>query len=182
MRTSTEDLLTSFSKLKLVDMSDCSRNSPNAPQTLKGCEGYLRRLPLCPPNVDPMKPKTIEDMVNILTIPTAAAEFEEWEASLSEAAQLARLEGKPSPIYDYVGSEVMQRQLRTARNHISHVKGFGIFGHVVKPGCLSFYKRDENIYAGTSLERVETVVCHLSPANIVHRFPIRKSIGRPLVP
>ena len=146
--TSTDDLF-NFDNLKLVDKPDSPKNSQTLKQTLEGCEGYLHRLPLRAPNVDQKIPKTVADMVNILTNPEAFKAFCDEEEKLSSAAEQARAEGMPSTVYDYQDSPVMRAQLRQARKRTSHAKAPGVLGHVVQPGCISFYKRDGKTYAVT---------------------------------
>eukprot|EP00567_Pseudictyota_dubia_P008445 CAMPEP_0197442418 /NCGR_PEP_ID=MMETSP1175-20131217/8437_1 /TAXON_ID=1003142 /ORGANISM="Triceratium dubium, Strain CCMP147" /LENGTH=889 /DNA_ID=CAMNT_0042972887 /DNA_START=108 /DNA_END=2777 /DNA_ORIENTATION=+ len=185
-----------FDQLKLVEKPDNARNSQDLPRTLKDCEGYLNRLPLKPPNVDQKNPKTIVDMVNILTNPSAAAVFSKSSSvtppksipsnihghtapvavpsssssSTSSSGAGARRphppsssqkvskksvgvgravrdEGSPSAMYDYDTSEVMKKQLSLTKKKISHVPAPLTLGHIVRPGCISFYKKDGRTYA-----------------------------------
>lgn len=87
-------------------------------------------------------------MLNILTDPEAAAAFIEAEAGVS-VADLPE-EGKPSPsVHDPERSQLMKDQLRAAKRRISHMKAPGILGHIVLPGCISFYVKDGQTFAVT---------------------------------
>uniref|UniRef100_A0A7S4IHY0 Band 7 domain-containing protein n=1 Tax=Odontella aurita TaxID=265563 RepID=A0A7S4IHY0_9STRA len=146
-----DDDLFDFDKLKLVDKPENSMNSLDLPQSLKECEGYLTKLPLKPPNVDQKNPTTVVDMVNIMTNPCAAALFDKRGDTLEKehtfANDASRSEGVPSGLYDYSTSELMKDQLSLARRKTSHIAAPLMFGHVVLPGCISFYKKDGRTYA-----------------------------------
>ena len=112
---------------------------------LEGCEGYLKQLPLRGPNVDLQNAPTISDMVNILTEAEAAAAF--LKAELNHQGQ-EREEGKPlAAVYDPTASAVMRKYLKAT--HASHMKAPGILGHIVLPGCISFYTKDGKTFAVT---------------------------------
>jgi hypothetical protein len=143
----TDDLF-NFEKLKLIDKPNCARNAQFLPLDLQGCEGFLRKLPLTPPNCDQKIPPTIQDMINILTDPHAAASFAVAEARETNT-QTSPAEGSPSATYDYASSEVMKDNLDIAKGNTCHVKAPGITGHIVLPGHISFYKRDGKTYAVT---------------------------------
>jgi len=145
--TNTDDLF-NFDNLKLVDKPDSPKNSQTLKQTLEGCEGYLLHLPLRAPNVDQKNPKTVADMVNILTDPEAVKAFCDEEEKLADTAA-RRDEGMSSAVYDYKDSAIMRAQLRQARKRTSHIHAPGVMGHVVQPGCISFYKKDGKTYAVT---------------------------------
>jgi hypothetical protein len=140
--------LFNFEKLKLIDKPNCPRNAEFLPLDLVGCEGFLRNLPLKAPNVDQKIPTTIQDMVNILTDPHAAASFAEAEARQTYAGTRP-VEGSASPIYDYVSSKLMKDQLRIAMKNTSYVWTSGVAGHIVLPGHISFYQRDGKTFAVT---------------------------------
>lgn len=144
--------LLSFENLKLVEKPDCSRNAKNLPQTLVGCEGFLQQWPLNAANVNPKKPSTISDMVNILTDPEATAMFKEGEEQLLEESgdvSQSRVEGAVGDVYSYTSSGVMKTLLKAAKRRTCHVRAPGITGHVVNPGFISFYKKDGKTYAVT---------------------------------
>jgi hypothetical protein len=148
-RLATDDPF-SFDKLKLVDKPDSPKNAKELPLTLEGCEGCLSGLPLRAPNVDQKNPKTVQDMVNILTDPEAGAAFiEAGEQLIDLEAEAVRSEGLPSVVYDYQHSGVMKKELNGARKRTSHQKAPGVLGHIVNPGCISFYKRDGKTFAVT---------------------------------
>ena len=108
----------------------------------------MNKLPLEGPNVDLQKAPTISDMLNILTDPEAFAAF--TQAELSDSSTEVVEEGKPLPtVYDPEQSPVMKKHLKAAKRRISHVKAPGILGHIVLPGCISFYVKDGKTYAVT---------------------------------
>jgi hypothetical protein len=144
----TNDLF-NFDKLKLVDKPNCPKNAQFLPLDLQGCEGFLRKLPLRAPNVDQKEPTTIQDMINILTDPHAAASFAEAEGTSATHANTSRAEGMPSTAYDYKTSAVMKRNLGIAQKNTCHRKAPGVTGHIVLPGHISFYKRDGKTFAVT---------------------------------
>lgn len=141
------DEIFDYSSLKLIEKPDSPKNAQNLPETLEGCQGYLTTLPLKSPNADRKIPQTIANMVNILTDPDIEARFDEEEgkmiASGQEMGQVG--DGSPSPVYNYRSSSRMKAALHAANNRTCHVKTF--FGHVVLPGCLSFYAVDGKTYA-----------------------------------
>lgn len=145
-----EDLF-DFDSLKLVDKPDSPKNAKSLPQTLEGCEGYIKKLPLKAPNADQKDPRTIQDMVNILTDRKAAALFDKAEAELANGGEagVVRPEGHPSSVYDYKSSAVMMAGLHSTRRQLSHMAAPWVFGHVVMPGCISFYQKDGKTYAAT---------------------------------
>ena len=131
--------LSDFSNLKLIELPDAPVNSMMK-DTLKGCEGYLTALPLKAPNVDHKVPKSITDMVNILTDTTAEGMFAIEEQNLDIREKRTRTEGRPSKIYDEATSPLMKRLVKKARR--CHGQAPGVLGHVVSPGCVSFYQKD----------------------------------------
>jgi hypothetical protein len=145
----TTSELFNFEKLKLVDKPNCPRNAEFLPLDLEGCEGFLRKLPLKAPNVDQKIPTTIQDMVNILTNPHAAASFAEAEGKRENSADTRQAEGSPSATYDYALSQVMRDNLHIAKKNTCHAKAPGVAGHIVLPGRISFYKHDGKTYAVT---------------------------------
>lgn len=101
-----------------------------------------------PPNVDQKIPHTVAEMVNILTDSEAVAAFDAATALLvNQEADIFRVEGFPSSVYDYAKSPVMVQQLKGAKRRTCHIKAPGIMGHIVNPGALSFYIVDGKIYA-----------------------------------
>jgi hypothetical protein len=86
-------------------------------------------------------------MVNICTSPSAVLEFASEEQKLSEEAQdetEPRQEGFPSQIYD-PKSPLMKKLSKKARTCLMGAPGG--WGHIVNPGCLSFYKLDGKTFA-----------------------------------
>ncbi|KAL7556998.1 hypothetical protein ACA910_002291 [Epithemia clementina (nom. ined.)] len=150
-----------FEQLKLVDKPTSDRNAQNLLQTLDGCVGCLNGWPLRPANVNPKIPHTFSDMVNMLTNPEAAAVFAAAEEELQRQQQYpgqqqgqqhatsGREEGMPSAVYHYEASAVLKQLLKQAHKRTCHHKAPGIAGHVVKPGCISFYRLDGREYAVT---------------------------------
>jgi len=51
----------SFEHLKLVENPDSPLNAKEVPLTLEDCVGYMKELPLRPPNADSRKPSTIAE-------------------------------------------------------------------------------------------------------------------------
>lgn len=91
---------------------------------------------------------TISDMLNILTDAEASAAFLEAEANAAGAPPVE--EGKPHPaVYDPESSSVMKKYLQKMKNRVSHIRAPGILGHVVLPGCISFYSKDGRTFAVT---------------------------------
>ena len=109
--------------------------------------GYLDNWPLKQPNADPKIPATIADMVNILTDSEATAKFQAAEQSNGMNASNCRDDGTPSLIYDYKTSAVMKELLKQSHHRTAHARAPGFLGHVVNPGCLSFYKLDGRTFA-----------------------------------
>ncbi len=83
-------------------------------------------------------------MINILTESSAAANFEKEKKKRSDGG--SRREGEPDKVFDYKG-EFMQAQVSLAKHVTSHLKAPGVMGHVVKPGCISFYAMNGKTYA-----------------------------------
>lgn len=133
-----------FDQLRLVEKPDSALNSPNLPQTLEDCEGYLTQLPLMPPNVD-KSTKHIANMVNILTLHEAQDVFTKAAENMDNDAVPGS--GIPPSLYDEKSSPAMKQLLRMAHKQTSHMHAPGILGHVVLPGCVSFYTRDGKTYA-----------------------------------
>lgn len=144
-RTADDDTF-NFDKLKLVEKPDSQLNSPGLPQTLEDCEGFLTKLPLVAPNVD-KNPKTIADMVNVMTQPDAQEIFVKAQANVDEGTDVPVGSGLPSRVYNVSSSPEMKEQLRLAKKHTCHIPAPGVFGHVVQPGCISFYNKDGKTYA-----------------------------------
>lgn len=136
--------LFNFDDLKLVEKPAADRNTGRLlAQNLEGCEGYLKALPLKAPNVDQKVPKTIADMVNILTVGGAEAKFDTLQ--LEQTAPEDRREGAPSSIYNLQTSPVMKKLTSDVKT--SHASAPGMLGHVVNPGCASFYVKDGKTFA-----------------------------------
>mmetsp|Transcript_35197 Transcript_35197/g.105126 ORF Transcript_35197/g.105126 Transcript_35197/m.105126 type:complete len:919 (-) Transcript_35197:150-2906(-) len=138
---------TDFDSLKLIEKPDSPFNSLSLPQTLEGCVGYLKELPLKVPNVDQKNPATVVDMINILTSPSAVEAFENAQQSrlLPTDEESPLLDGNES-VYDYARSSVMNRELGNAKKRISHTPNI-LCGHVVRPGNVSLYTKDGKTYA-----------------------------------
>jgi regulator of protease activity HflC (stomatin/prohibitin superfamily) len=133
-----------FGNLKLIELPDAPVNSMMK-DTLEGCEGYLTALPLRAPNVDHKVPKSITDMVNILTDTTAEGMFAIEEENLDIREKRTRTEGRPSKIYDEATSPLMKRLVK--KGSCCHGQAPGMLGHVVSPGCVSFYQKDGQTFA-----------------------------------
>jgi len=136
----------SFESLTLVEKPDSPLNSSYLPQTLEDCLGYMTKLPLRSPNADSKKPSTIADMINILTESSAAANFEKEKKKRSGGGSGSRREGEPDKLFDYNG-EFMKAQVSSAKHVTSHSRAPGVMGHVVKPGCISFYAMNGKTHA-----------------------------------
>ena len=146
-----------YGSLKLVEKPDGPRNTGRLlQQTLEGCEGYIKSLPLRAPNVYQKMPKTITDMVNILTHSNAEELFlkalrdhssnNHYVEMTSTSPSWSRQVGEPLAIYNPDDSPLMKRLLETAET--SHVPAyFGVFGDVIDPGCAGFYKVDGETFA-----------------------------------
>ena len=86
-------------------------------------------------------------MVNILTDSEAQAAFLQAEHM---HANDEREEGKPlAAVYDPNVSPIMKKYLRAARGRTAHIAAPGILGHIVLPGCISFYNKDGKTFAVT---------------------------------
>jgi len=143
-RHADEDIF-NFDQLKLVEKPNSTLNSPNLPETLEDCEGYIRQLPLVPPNAD-KNTKNIVNMVNILTLPEAHDAFAKAAENMVDSVVVPG-SGIPPSLYDEKSSPAMKQLLRMANQQTSHSHASGVFGHVVQPGCISFYIRDGKTYA-----------------------------------
>jgi regulator of protease activity HflC (stomatin/prohibitin superfamily) len=145
LRDDTRNLF-NFNKLKLIEKpNDSPLVDDSIPLSLKDCVGYLPNLPLKAPNADIKKPQSIVDIVNILTEPAAAAEFLKAQLTREEG----RPEGSPARIFTPT-SDLMKKMSNTAKKRTCHIKApGGVFGHVVDPGCISFYKKDGLTFAAT---------------------------------
>ena len=86
-------------------------------------------------------------MVNILTDSGATAKFEEAEAKKSGPDD--REEGTIGWVYNSSSSPTMKTLEKESKNRTCHVKAPGITGHIVNPGCLSFYIKDGRTFAVT---------------------------------
>ena len=143
MPTSSVKESINFDTLLLVEKPDSALNSSFLPHTLEDCEGYLQKLPLKSPNADSKIPSTVANMVNILTRIEADASFEKEK---TESVEGQRKEGEPDPVFDYNGT-LMKTELKKAKHRSGHSKAPFIMGHVVKPGCLSFYTMNGKTFA-----------------------------------
>ena len=132
-----------FDQLNLVERGILdSQASTIMPLSLHDCVGFLKRLPLKPPNADLKIPTSIARMVNVLTEPTAAADF----FNAQDFEEEGRPEGAPGSAYDPT-SDLMKKKLKATDKRTCHHKAPGIFGHIVAPGCMSFYMKDGLTYA-----------------------------------
>jgi regulator of protease activity HflC (stomatin/prohibitin superfamily) len=134
-----------FELLKLVERPHSNMNSPNLPQTLEDCQGYLTHLPLVPPNSD-KKSSNIANMVNILTLTEAQDSFAKAAESMTDN-EAAPGSGIPPRLFDEKTSPAMKQLLRMANKQCCHVRAPGVLGHVVFPGSVSFYSQDGKTYA-----------------------------------
>mmetsp|Transcript_13802 Transcript_13802/g.20953 ORF Transcript_13802/g.20953 Transcript_13802/m.20953 type:complete len:852 (-) Transcript_13802:1842-4397(-) len=134
-----------FNDLKLVDKPDSPMNArgDETSFSLRNCLGYLRRLPLKAPNSSLQNPQTIVNMVNILTDPTATAEFAKEEEHNEQ-----REEGEPDSVFEPT-SELMKKKLKEIKKKTSHIKAPSVLGRVVEPGNICFYKKDGLTFAVT---------------------------------
>jgi len=139
------DDLFNFDMLTLIEKPNSPMNSDSVPLSLQDCVGYLPKLPLKAPNADLKIPQSIVNIVNILTEPSAAAIFLEQQLTEEEG----RAEGAPSSVFA-ASSDLMKQELKSAEKRTSCRKAPGIFGHVVDPGCISFYKKDGMTFAVTA--------------------------------
>eukprot|EP00545_Synedropsis_sp_CCMP1620_P004892 CAMPEP_0119029572 /NCGR_PEP_ID=MMETSP1176-20130426/40581_1 /TAXON_ID=265551 /ORGANISM="Synedropsis recta cf, Strain CCMP1620" /LENGTH=842 /DNA_ID=CAMNT_0006985919 /DNA_START=110 /DNA_END=2638 /DNA_ORIENTATION=+ len=135
-----------YDQLRLIEKPDSPKNAGQLPQSLEGCKGYLTKLVLLPPNVNQNIPSTVASMVNILTLPEASPQLAAAAESEAAAAAGARLEGQPAAVYN-PSTNVMKALLKKAHARACHVGAPGVMGHVVFPGCLSFYKLDGKTFA-----------------------------------
>ncbi|KAL7482122.1 hypothetical protein ACHAW6_007814 [Cyclotella cf. meneghiniana] len=135
----------SYEECLLIDTVDNPRNSGCILSTLEECDGHLTSLPALKPNVDRSKPQTIANMVNILTVTTANALLKQEE--LKYSGEIAEIEkGEPLSMYKFdKKNEVVMKLASSAKT--SHMTAPFPFGHVVKPGFISFYKNDGRTYA-----------------------------------
>ena len=140
-----EENVFDFELLKLIEKPSPNDSTPLL--SLHDCEGYLKQLPLKPPNADLNSPKTIADMVNVLTEQGAEDEFQKELVQIIEGDE-DRAEGAPPSIYSS-DIELMKNLLQRAKKRSSHKKAPSVFGHVVKPGCISLYVKDGLTYAVT---------------------------------
>ena len=114
-----DEFYENFSKLKLIEHPIEENCSDRLPQTLENCVGYLKELPLLKPNANQSKPETIVAMINSdISMPT---ESEMSNMDVNFAASKPR---------------------RTL-----HTEAPFAMGHIVRPGCISFYKKYGIIYA-----------------------------------
>jgi hypothetical protein len=84
-------------------------------------------------------------MVNILTLPEAPSIFAKAAEGMTDN-DIVQGSGVPPNLYDE-NSPAMKQLLRMAHKQTSHTHAPGILGHVVLPGCVSFYGRDGKTYA-----------------------------------
>jgi hypothetical protein len=84
-------------------------------------------------------------MVNILTVTTANAQLKQKE--LKYSGKIAEMEkGEPLSMYKLDKKhEVVMNLASSAKT--SHMRAPFPFGHIVKPGYISFYKNDGRTYA-----------------------------------
>jgi len=143
----TDNDLLDFSKLTLVEETNSPMNSASLPQTLHQCVGYLEKLPLKLPNVDQKAPTKISNMVNILTNPDADALFTTEMQSSNE--KQGRNEATPPDVFNPRESNIMMKELSRTKKNTCQARAPWIFGHVVNPGCISFYTKDGKTYAVT---------------------------------
>mmetsp|Transcript_20107 Transcript_20107/g.37869 ORF Transcript_20107/g.37869 Transcript_20107/m.37869 type:complete len:560 (+) Transcript_20107:542-2221(+) len=81
-------------------------------------------------------------MVNILTRSEAYASFEKEKKDDG----VTRNEGDPDLVFDYNGP-LMKSELAKSKSRGSHLKAPGMLGHVVRPGCISFYTINGKTFA-----------------------------------
>ncbi len=132
---------------ELLSLIDKPTGSSTPLLSINYCEGHLDRLPLKLPNADLNNPQSIVDMVNILTKQGAEAEFKK-ALDNNENFEQDRAQGDLTAIFS-VDSELMKNMLKSAKKRTVHKRAFTSFGHVVNPGCASFYQKDGLTYAVT---------------------------------
>ena len=107
-----------FNNLKFIEQP--LKNTDCLPQTLDDCIGNLKQLPLLQPTADQNEPKTIVDLINSkLALP-------------SEDDAVAHNAKSSKPV---------------KKKSLMHWPAPPAFGHTVKPGCISLYKKYETMYA-----------------------------------
>jgi regulator of protease activity HflC (stomatin/prohibitin superfamily) len=85
-------------------------------------------------------------MINILTNPKAGTKFAEAVLETNQNGDRGgRREGFPPDIYSYEKSTLMKKLLKISEKRTIH-SPFP-FGHIVLPGCISFYVKDGKTYA-----------------------------------
>jgi len=138
-----------FQQLKLIEKP--SMSSDALPQTLEDCVGFSNEFPLQQPNADNC---SVVDMVNILSMPEA-------DDLIKAAMNLPSYGAEDVWMHEYAGEyKTRQEQVynngesdplvtlkKKADNKICHVSAPLNFGHVVRPGCISFYSKFGLTYA-----------------------------------
>lgn len=164
--------VTSFASLRLIQYPWSPDGSPAEeaaplkppPETLEDCPGYLKELPLKPPNADARRPHTLVDMVNILASnPHMQALFDQEilraqriqqkrntkpkaDDTHTTAAASTVVAATPLPaVYDYEASDIMKEALKVLPRSCCHVSS--PTGHSVRQGHMSFYQWNGTTYA-----------------------------------
>mmetsp|Transcript_22584 Transcript_22584/g.53390 ORF Transcript_22584/g.53390 Transcript_22584/m.53390 type:complete len:883 (+) Transcript_22584:475-3123(+) len=121
-----------FSKLKFIE-KPVEADNLRLPQTLKGCVGYMKKLPLRPPNADQSDPQTIVDMIN------SVMDMDKMFPDLHDDA-VANLVHCGSTNNSVSGPNYTPKPTY-------HLRAPGVIGHTVRPGCISLYQRLGTVYA-----------------------------------
>jgi len=146
--TDEQERIFHFEQLKFIEKPSLSKVLPH---TLDDCEGFLVEFPLQQPNAENC---SISDMVNILSIPEAKGVIELAMELPSYGAEEKWVNEWPGEyklrqiqIYDNSESEPLSTLKNQADEATSHVEAPLNFGHVVRPGCISFYSKYGLTYA-----------------------------------
>lgn len=147
----------SFTRLRLIETPDSPLNSHSLPMTLEGCDGHLEGLPLKRPNVDHRNPRTIADMINVLTDPAAAEQLERATATDDRTERRVDAAGSSVAADDgggdapdalgYGDADDAIERLAASNRDVSHIELCFLFGWVTRPGCISLYNKDGKTYA-----------------------------------
>ena len=108
-----------FNKLKFIEQPLEDGGADSLPQTLDDCVGFLKHFPLLQPNADQNEPRTIIDLINSkVALPS------------EEDAVVGAQSSKP-----------------IKKKSLMHWPAPPAFGHTVRPGSISLYKKYETMYA-----------------------------------
>jgi len=137
-----------FQQLKLIEQPSISSDA--LPQTLEDCVGFLSEFPLQQPNADNC---SVVDMVNILSMPEANNVIKAAMNLPSYGAEdvwmyecPGEYKTRQEQVYNTGESDPLVTLKKKSDNEICHVSAPLNFGHVVRPGCISFYYKFGLIY------------------------------------